>query len=378
MSEVTYAVVRQNWRATRDGHVRLPGYLELATFDCEGDAQADVERRTREFWTWANPFRFGHDLTYVSCAPLPLIHDWLQERGFDCPSWTAPRTEWAEWWATESSAWPIEDIRHNASIFDKLDPYRYVPEPNHIVHAVGGFGWRYDEFDIFFSGESNGFQPLYMNRDDARLRVATESARAAGQRRRNREQDGYEYYSFDHSTVWERTAELSGVTLEESISGRDSSNRFEVYSVPVFGESPARGKTVYAVIRKAFQNITSERMDDSGYVYVAIHDSKTHAEAAAWERDRAERLWLNPFRFGENLSDITSIPPHGLAAMLNEIGIVIPMPSFELSMQGESSIHAFVEWWTQVGPWASEAQRNLVWDLLDQLRLYDVRAVSVE
>lgn len=377
MSDVTYAVVRQNWRATRNGHIRLPGHLELATFDSESEARADAERRTREFWTWPNPFRFGRDLTYVSSAPLPLIHDWLQERGLNCPPWTAKRAEWAEWWVRESAGWSVDDLIHTAAVFDKLVPYQCVSRPAREVYAVGAFAWHFEEYDGFYSGESGGLEPLYSGKSEARRRVESDSSMAASIRNRSREAHEYFYGELFLSTIWEQTAELTGVSLEETDSTGREWDRSEIYCVPAHCEV-ARNRSFFAVTRSGCQAYLSNRMSGEGRVYVALYDSKSKAEAAAWEHDRAERLWLNPFHFGENLSDLTSIPPYGLALMLREVGIVTPVPTFELSMQGEESISEFAKWWAEVGPWASEEQRNLVWDLLDQLRLYEVRPVTVE
>jgi len=111
--------------------------------------------------------------------------------------------------------------------------------------------------------------------------------------------------------------------------------------------------------------------------------------------ERECRDGINPFEMnGYTLADQTSLRAGELARRLHAAGIELPEvpnadevnrnlraiglePPEDLGDDEDDYIE-FIEWWSDHADDLTEEQRNIVWDLCDRARFYDIVETEVE
>lgn len=363
-----YVVTRTNWRRLPDGTFRLPGTVPVARFDTPNEAEAERARREEDARRELKPFALGDHPSDVCSLPLFALADWLTENGFDPPAPDVKTAEWASWW---NSLDPAAAAARVGPVFDRLWPmYAIEPQPATALFAqvalqyaflVAGHG----EPNRWCLAEGGGGLQLYRSEPTGLVRTETVSgdweppiynvsARARA------ESDLLVRVPLDYRT----REDPRGIPADA------------VYRVPFHGLQADRRPEVglFIVCRVGWDpgwDVLSELRvwSEAGQRPLAVHPTRAAAEADAWNRELAGRRDVNPFRFGTP-DRLSSLGSFRYASMLRELDVVAAGRSDSPYRDWDQL--ALVEWHAAVGPHLTDAQRAEVWDLLDQLRLYQV------
>ncbi|HVK19368.1 MAG TPA: hypothetical protein VM533_20710 [Fimbriiglobus sp.] len=398
MSSVSrYIVRRLNWKSPVAGrYVRLPGWTEVAAFDAAETADADRRRREQEVRTVVNPFACVGSFVEMSSLPGPVLADWLMDGGLEPPA-GAPFDQWRAWWDAAAGTMTAEERAHAWAGFDKLRFYDAAERPPGQVHAVLNVHWerRYDDW----SAPYEGGDPLRAFRSAAAAEV---DCRQVGEGIRSSLRVDEERYRFSFVLVGARAQAGHDPFFEHragNVEVGDSARFTEAAAVPVAGDLGAvkAGWSVYLVQRLSWSwhvaegtvhwitQFDRERIDG---VPVMAFLSRQEAEAYAWELDYVTRMYLNPFRFGHP-DELSSVPEFGFRSVLGDAGLDLPAGDWHMrerwrvepypdeGVRGVPAVHLWEDWWAATADGLSAAQREAVWDLLDQLRFYQVRAIEL-
>jgi hypothetical protein len=114
--------------------------------------------------------------------------------------------------------------------------------------------------------------------------------------------------------------------------------------------------------------------EDTGAAIKTFRD-RAKAEAYRMELERECRDGINPFEMNDlDLGAQTSLGGGELCRRLHAAGIEPP----EGVGQDDDGYVEFFEWWCDVADELTLEQRNVVWDLCDRARFYDVVETEVE
>lgn len=371
MQKTHFVVRRQNWRPFQNRHVRLPGFVPVASFQTHEEAVTECRRLTVDTWMRINPFRFDDSFNDVLNYPVPIFSDWLNEQSVLPPAIESSREEWAIWWVEQSRHWTMDDWLRILPGFGKLQLFDIVNEPEPCVFAFGFFEWGVEEGQ-YRTGESNSESFVFLERENAARQCDVEQRDYLAQ-----QQQGYMYYRPDVSSIWSRRQEFASIAFESDMDSFESMISSEYYRVPCFAEQLKTGQRYYAIERMAMRLIDGSFFQSNGGQIIAIYDNKQFAEESAWECDASERPFLNPFRYFGDLRAISSLTVSGLQSMFDDVTVRMPSQIMDKLRGTGSGMPELRSWWSEVSPWLNYVQRNLVWDMLDQLRFYRVREVTL-
>ncbi len=391
-AESRSVVRRLNWKSPTAGrYARLPGWTEVATFDAAETADADRRRREQEVRAAVNPFACAGSFFELTSLPGPILADWLMDGGLEPPI-GAPFDQWRTWWDAAARTMTAAERAHAWAGFDKLRFYDAAERLPAQVHVVLGVHWgqRYDDWLAPFEGG----HPLRAFRSAPSAEVDRRQV-GAGIRARLRQDEGYYRPAF---VLVGARAEAGRDPFLNPRSGEvevgDDAPFSESVPVPITDDPGAvrAARSVYLVQRLSWSwqvsegnvfwtpQLDPERADG---VPVMAFLTRKEAEAFAWELDFVTRLYLNPFRFGHP-ADLSSVSEPGFRSLLGDTGLDLPAddwymrpqwsvyPEADEGIRGVPAVHLWEDWWAATADGMSAAQRETVWDLLDQLRFHQV------
>jgi hypothetical protein len=400
-AEPRFTVRRLNWKSPAEGwYVRLPGWTEIAAFDSPEAAESARRRREAEVRAAVNPFDCAGSFFELSTLPGPILLDWLMDGGLEPPPPTAPLADWRRWWAEAAPEMTADQRAHAWAGFDKLRFYETAERPGPaVVHVVLGVYWdlEYDRY-VYEAGFEGG-NPVRAFRstraaEAERLRVAAD---VQSEIRDN------EYYApalIEVGPRAERSRDpFADPRPREKRMTADDAPFAETAAVAVAADPGAVrvAGSVYIVQRLSWRWIVSKEdiiwvplLPEEGRadgVPVAAFLTRKEAESLAWELDYVPRLYLNPFRFGHP-EDLTSVAETGFRAVLGDTGLQLPADDWYMRLRwsvypgdetrGVPAVpHPWPGWWNATADGMSAAQRDAVWDLLDQLRFHQVRELEL-
>jgi hypothetical protein len=126
----------------------------------------------------------------------------------------------------------------------------------------------------------------------------------------------------------------------------------------------APAKTVFVVMRNNWRRRHDGWRRQEGQFSLASFDSADRAESERVRLEDNARRRLNPFRCGEDLSDLTSFPEAVFLDWVQDAGLTPP--------EAKKRKRDWAAWWQTVAPRAGADQRAKVWQALDKLRFYHV------
>jgi hypothetical protein len=104
--------------------------------------------------------------------------------------------------------------------------------------------------------------------------------------------------------------------------------------------------------------------------------SRARAEDYCRELEAQERTCHNPFTWGENLDDVTSVDAPRLHDWLLDAGLqppqIVPVEVDEPDEPQQTPIFQWIAWWEKAAPQMSDAQREHVFAAADKVRLFRV------
>jgi hypothetical protein len=394
-AESRYFVRRLNWKAPAAGrYVRLPGWTEVAVCDTAETADAERRRREQEVRAAVNPFACAGSYFEMSSLPGPVLADWLMDGGLEPPSPAAPFAEWRAWWDAAVGAMTPAERAHAWAGFDKLRFYDAAERSGAAVHVVLSVNWTLDTERYVWEAPFEGGHLHRAFRSPATAEVERRRVAEEVDSVLRRDDD---YYQILRVLTGARVQAGHDPFFEyragETEAG-DSAPLAETVAVPIADEPGAvrAVRSVYLVQRWSWSWYVSggnvfwtQQLDPERAVGVPVMAflSRKEAVALAWELDFVSRLYLNPFRFGHP-ADLSSVPERGFRSVLGEVGLDLPAddwymrpqwsvyPDADEGVRGVPAVHLWEDWWASTADGMSAAQRETVWDLLDQLRFHQV------
>jgi hypothetical protein len=92
---------------------------------------------------------------------------------------------------------------------------------------------------------------------------------------------------------------------------------------------------------------------------------EAEAEQDRWQREQTARVWINPFRCGQHLGDLTLLPEYAFRDWLLEAGIDLPS-------QNLANTENWANWWNNQKNHLTAEQRERVWAGLGKIRFFSV------
>ena len=102
--------------------------------------------------------------------------------------------------------------------------------------------------------------------------------------------------------------------------------------------------------------------------------NRSQAEAYRMEQERQARDGVNPFEMNElTLDAVTSLSGQELVSRLRAAGIEAPAIP-----EDDDGLCELMEWWVTAEDELTDVQKDLVWDLLDKARFFEVVEMEME
>ena len=203
-----HVVQRRNWVRQASGDhdvaqlVRLPGSVQLSSFDSEADALAEMARLEEQARRAVNPFACdGPGLHYQTSLDAGRLHDWLLDGGIDPPRLGE---SWVGWWQRVKDGLDPIQWHHLWKALDRVVFHEVVARPRRpVVHVVAEIGWIYN--DMTYDPRPDGSVP----------RKAYRSRQKAEAERLRREREAREeYFDVKRLELQERLRRANPFTVE--------------------------------------------------------------------------------------------------------------------------------------------------------------------
>ena len=286
---MTATVCRENWHAYHapsPGELwlaRLPGCTPVAAF-ADPDAAAEFARgREQAARDAVNPFRCGATLADITGLPAFALKDYLLDDGVKMAK-PDSRAElhWDRWWARESPKWSPGT---RARIWDALDRVRFFRV---VARPLGGWA-----FVPVAAVDLNGWRPGHGDRsapEGGRLlsaHAAEDDAAAALELFADGPETPYSPWPLRRARGWSRDPLAK--------RGRDGSLPLEpfdrVCAVPMHGDAPPRGVSVWCVARRAMTVAVRTDHNHTGPRY-SFDAAATTREELSWSDASETTDWM--------------------------------------------------------------------------------------
>jgi hypothetical protein len=340
----------------------------------EASAIAHCGELNANYFRLANPFEMGESLFDVTNFASYALCDWLMDRDLTPPSPNDDRRTWADWWRTLDEpqrhlAWPAFNKVRFCEVREREPNIAMVPYlVAWLSNENGDFTANYEGGELeFVASKSYDFQDWVEEFAVARGDVEFQYFGAtfiANHRARF-----HDDLRFDppprpiHTIYTQRSDAIPWCGIEE---------------VPARGEL---GERVFVLTRRSAWRLPkpafwldSETNTRPLQFPLAVHGKANDAHAAAWELELETRAYLNPFRY-EHPSNLTSLSEPAYRAMVLQLGLELPPSGWGecvMSLIDLQPDPAWIAWYENAVCLISDEQREMIWDLLDQLRFYTV------
>ena len=132
-------------------------------------------------------------------------------------------------------------------------------------------------------------------------------------------------------------------------------------------KKPAPPMKVYIAVREMVSANKSYTEPDR--VFASRAAARKHAD----QLNRELRAFTNPFGEDQYPGDfVKSGDDDDFFAVLTKLGVSVPKPS-----KGQSYVN-WAEWWDRTYPDLTDAQRDAMWDALDEFEWYKVKQTTLE
>jgi hypothetical protein len=381
--ETVFVVERLNWRCYGPGWARLPGTTRVQSFPTYEEAEADRRRREAQARERVNPFRCGGPaLHYQTSLDEGRLHDWLLDAGLTPPRPGKKGRDWAGWWEKSRRRMTAPQYEKVWEALDKVRFFAVVESPRWpVVYVLATINWGWNGDWLVAEPEGGLCDHAFTDR-----RAALEECERANDHYR-------EHFSSTPAggvgldLSWRRAYQGDPLTTrppvrqeqrEGLVEDEEEVPFTEVLEVELAGEVPGAAgldrKRVYLVQRRGWFLGEAEgrpscwRHEEDNGVPVRTFLGRQRAETFCRDLERQARREMAPFQFAP-------AGPGPSAQALAGLGLRPPTAQ-EFPRRGARDRIDWWAWWDAVAPELTDAQREGLWGVLEEVHFYEVNSFA--
>jgi hypothetical protein len=378
--ETMFVVERLNWRCYGPGWARLPGTTRVRSFPTYEEAEADRRRREADAREQVNPFRCGGPaLHYQTGLDEGRLHDWLLDAGLTPPKPGKKGRDWSGWWEKAKRRMTAPQREKVWQALDKVRFFEVVESPRWpVIYLLAQINWEWNGDWLLAEPEGGGCGHAFTDR-----RAALEECERANDLYRDHfRSTPAEEVGLDLS--WRRAYQGDPLTtapptrqqqLEGLVADVEEVPFAEILEVELAGEVPGAAgldkRKVFLVERLGWflaedeGRPTCERSEEDNGVPVRAFLGRQRAETFCRELEQRARREMTPFQF--------ALAHGGPPAAQALAGLGLRPPTAQsYPRRGARDRIDWWAWWDAVAPGLTEAQREGLWGLLEEVHFYEV------